>query len=452
MYRRFSFAVVALMLCAAFLLSMAPATAYAWKPDPVTYANADPERYTVVVDLVNKIVTVYEREGDNAYGSIARQSLCTIGAPGDDTPTGSWRMNTLRRRFGYFSKFDVYAQYWTNVIGGIYFHSILYTKPEEGYFTRTSFNALGTAASHGCIRLLVEDARWIYYNCPPGTLVVVTKNKAENPELVESLRPKFSASKYHPEPDEYETAKLSLPRGVAKRGSVLEDAKGNFVATIEKGESFEIVLSGYPKSTIRLKSGETGLLENGRILFLDNSPGNTGYVISSEAKVYERPSNTLEPVTTLKKGTWVNVLGSTVYFHKVEASGTVGYVLKSRVQAKSLSLEPEDIEDLLDSDANSDKITFTMLRVKSESANLYGRASNRYDPIARFGKGTDLTVLSSTENFYKVSVGGYTGYILKKDCHKVNVTQESGKKYSLQVFELELELELAEDDPPADEE
>ena len=138
-----------------------------------------------------------------------------------------------------------------------------------------------------------------------------------------------------------------------------------------------------------------------------------------------------------------------MYFHKVEASGTVGYVLKSRVQSKSISSETEeDIEALLDTDDGSDKISFSITRVKSESADLYDRASNRYDPIARFGEGTDLIILSSTENFLRVSVGGYTGYILKRDCHKVSVTQTANEKYSLQVYELEELPDLPEGDLP----
>jgi len=448
MNRRFSCAAVALLLCAAFLLSFAPDSALAWKPDAVTYANADPERYTIVVDLVNKVVTVYEREGDDPYASIALQAICTIGAKGKstETPTGTWRLNTLRRRFGYFSKYDCYAQYWVNVVGGIYFHSILYTKPAEGYFTRTSFNALGTAASHGCIRLLVEDVRWIYYNCPPGTRVVVTDSEPEDPELTASLKPKFSASQYRPEPDTYEAANLPLPRGVARRGSVLTDAKGNFVDTVDKGEYFDILLSGYPKSTVRLSSGATGLLENDRILFLDNSPGSSAHVIAADAEVYEKPSTKLEPVATLLEGTEVRILGSTVYFHRVKASGTEGYVLKSRVRARNQSLSPEEIESMLDADEDSDKITFPVVRVKSESAYLYERASTRYEPIARFGRGTDLTVLGSTQNFYQVIAGKYTGYILKRDCHTVNVTRQNGQKYSFKVYELDLDLES----PPED--
>ncbi|HAH78565.1 MAG TPA: L,D-transpeptidase, partial [Ruminococcaceae bacterium] len=32
---------------------------------------------------------------------------------------------------------------------------------------------LGEPASHGCIRLPVEDAKWIYDNIPEGTKVVI---------------------------------------------------------------------------------------------------------------------------------------------------------------------------------------------------------------------------------------------------------------------------------------
>ena len=36
-----------------------------------------------------------------------------------------------------------------------------------------SLYKLGTQASHGCVRLSVDDATWIYTNCPAGTTVKV---------------------------------------------------------------------------------------------------------------------------------------------------------------------------------------------------------------------------------------------------------------------------------------
>lgn len=437
MNRRIVNAALAVMLCAAFLLPCMSETAYAWKADSVTYANADPERYTIVVDLTNKVVTVYERTDGDQYGSIARQCLCTIGADGTETPEGTWRLNDRRRRFGYFAEFDCYAQYWVNVVGGIYFHSILYTKPVEGYFTRASYNNIGNAASHGCIRLLVEDVRWIYYNCPPGTLVVSTKSKAADKELVESLQTEVSHREYTPEDDEYELASLSAPSGVARRGSVLTDSAGNYVAPIEKGETFEILLSGHPRTKVRLSGGEIGYLDNDRILFLDNSPDSIVSVIAADTGLYAAPNNTVDPLETLEKGTQVSILGSTQYFYKVDASGESGYVLKTRVKSESLVSE-EDIESQLDTDEDSDEISFSVLRVTSEYADLYERATNRYDPIARFGEDTDLTVIGTTTSFYKVSVGGYTGYILKSCCGKFRITLTEGAKYVFQANELAL--------------
>ena len=38
---------------------------------------------------------------------------------------------------------------------------------------KTSVRKLGRRASHGCIRLTVEDAKWIYDNCPAGTTVII---------------------------------------------------------------------------------------------------------------------------------------------------------------------------------------------------------------------------------------------------------------------------------------
>ena len=36
-----------------------------------------------------------------------------------------------------------------------------------------SVSALGSRASHGCIRLEVEAAEWLYKNCKRGSLVIV---------------------------------------------------------------------------------------------------------------------------------------------------------------------------------------------------------------------------------------------------------------------------------------
>ena len=52
------------------------------------------------------------------------------------------------------------------------FHSVLYNQ-KEGKVTQSSVNHLGSKASHGCVRLSVEDAKWIWTNCPANTKVIV---------------------------------------------------------------------------------------------------------------------------------------------------------------------------------------------------------------------------------------------------------------------------------------
>ena len=39
----------------------------------------------------------------------------------------------------------------------------------------TSYRKLGTPASHGCIRLAVKNAKWLWENITDGTTVVIQK-------------------------------------------------------------------------------------------------------------------------------------------------------------------------------------------------------------------------------------------------------------------------------------
>ena len=50
---------------------------------------------------------------------------------------------------------------------------MLYDEPDTSTLRYGSVWALGQKASHGCIRLRVEDAKWIYQNCESGTVVVI---------------------------------------------------------------------------------------------------------------------------------------------------------------------------------------------------------------------------------------------------------------------------------------
>ena len=90
---------------------------------------------------------------------------CTTGAPGSPTVKGTYTVGSRGKSFG--SGYTCW--YWTQFYGNYLFHSVLY---QPGSMSRIQDGRLGISASHGCVRLDIECARWIYNNIPRGTRVV----------------------------------------------------------------------------------------------------------------------------------------------------------------------------------------------------------------------------------------------------------------------------------------
>ena len=127
--------------------------------------------YKLVVDLSDRRTYVYRWTGDGYKERIATFKCC-VGAPSTPTPQGTFQgSGQAGGRWYYFKDFNCYAQYAWRIQGGILFHSVTYSRPNEN--SGGSTRSLGRAESHGCVRLTVSDAKWIYDNCPMGTTVVV---------------------------------------------------------------------------------------------------------------------------------------------------------------------------------------------------------------------------------------------------------------------------------------
>lgn len=188
---------IAIILAAAILL---PGAAFA--KDELQ--NYDHDKYLVEVDVSNQVVTVYQKDDDGEFTRIVRRFVCTTGQtqdkgiddPASPTPTGKWKAGT-RERFGKFANFTgEYARYWTQVVGGIYFHSIMFGSREADDLKKSPYNTLGKDASHGCIRLYIEDAKWLYYNACFGTTVnIVSKGRQKG--LTASLKSELSFKDYN---------------------------------------------------------------------------------------------------------------------------------------------------------------------------------------------------------------------------------------------------------------
>ncbi len=139
------------------------------------------DTYRVTVDIYHQVVLVCSKDGAGEYTVPVRYMLCSSGANGK-TPVGTFKLMNYRVRFGLFVNDGVCGQYWSQIKNRIYFHSILYTKKDASAYIKEAYDNLGKPVSHGCIRLTVPDARWIYYNLAPGTMIEIREGSADDKE------------------------------------------------------------------------------------------------------------------------------------------------------------------------------------------------------------------------------------------------------------------------------
>ncbi len=189
------------------------------KPSP----TPEPVPFAITVDVQNQIVSVYTRDEEGNYTIPVRQMLCSTGKVGTPSPVGDWVLNGRKAKWCYFPKWGDYARYWTRINAKVAFHSPIYSATRNDAMKIGSYNMLGNRASHGCIRLSVPDAKWIYDNVGAGTVVSIREKMPVDEELKEALKyekpktPNGSSPSTTPEP-EYNREAVPELRGRLTRG------------------------------------------------------------------------------------------------------------------------------------------------------------------------------------------------------------------------------------------
>lgn len=131
------------------------------------------EKYYIRVNNQANVVTIYKKDANGYYTIPYKAMVCSIGTA---TPeSGTYKTSdkyTWRKLFGHTEGTYVYGQYATRIVKSILFHSVPYQNPNDpSSLEYWEYDKLGTKASAGCIRLTVQDAKWIYDNCEKGTQV-----------------------------------------------------------------------------------------------------------------------------------------------------------------------------------------------------------------------------------------------------------------------------------------
>ena len=127
-----------------------------------------PDTYYIIVDIRHQVVMVYAKDENGEYTVPVRYMLCSTGLE-NSTPIGVFKMGAYRVRFSKFERDGRYGQYWTQIRKAIYFHTFLYSERDASTYIEQTYLELGSKASHGCVRLTVPDARWMWYNIGYGT-------------------------------------------------------------------------------------------------------------------------------------------------------------------------------------------------------------------------------------------------------------------------------------------
>ena len=160
------------------------------------YKNrTNPSWYRLVVNKLTCVVTVLTKENASStnYNIPVVNFVCSVGQPISRTPNGTFtpsRGNRWQMLMG-----PSWGQYGVNVYAGvIYFHSVACGSASSYAVPAAEFNRLGTPASHGCIRLCVGDAKWIYENAYASKTTIHDNANYNNCLFEKPTLPKISGS------------------------------------------------------------------------------------------------------------------------------------------------------------------------------------------------------------------------------------------------------------------
>lgn len=130
----------------------------------IDFSNSDDFR--IEVDLTKQKVFVYYKD------NLIKEMICSGGTDQSPTPQGEYE-TSQKIEYDWVSRFNVGAYYWIRFYGNYLFHSVPFDK--NGEMIMEEYEKLGSPASHGCIRLKLEEAKWLYEKLPLGVKVIIYK-------------------------------------------------------------------------------------------------------------------------------------------------------------------------------------------------------------------------------------------------------------------------------------
>ena len=155
--------------------TQAPATQPPETPAPSTNAPAATNGlpYYIYVEKGSFTMTIYEQGDDGAYSKVYKTYRIAHG--GNKTPAGVFTLGSTRERWHEFPD-GGFVQFATLYQKRLYIHSPLYGAEDNTNMWPKYYDGelgIGKASTGGCLRMVTEAARFIYENCPEGTILEI---------------------------------------------------------------------------------------------------------------------------------------------------------------------------------------------------------------------------------------------------------------------------------------
>lgn len=121
--------------------------------------------YLIYVNIADQTTEIFK--GSRGNWKLAYRFISSTGKSSSPTPRGVYKV-TGRGSWFFSQKYQQGGKYYVQFWGNYLFHS-LPMDIDKNVVDPT----LGTQASHGCVRLSVDDAKWLYDNIPNGATVFI---------------------------------------------------------------------------------------------------------------------------------------------------------------------------------------------------------------------------------------------------------------------------------------
>lgn len=141
-------------------------------------------KYIVYVSKNTRTIAILGRDSDNRWTKLVKKFPTSIGKAGQ-TRSGLFWVSKKERWHSWSA--SSYSPYSVKQSGGSYIHGPMYKAKDSNKMDASSYNAIGTATSAGCLGTVCAAAGFIYYNCPIGTMVIIKDDglfKASKPKKI----------------------------------------------------------------------------------------------------------------------------------------------------------------------------------------------------------------------------------------------------------------------------